>query len=155
MRQPQVFEYAHKNPVENVPAFVDVASIKVYTGRDSRHPKPVIGSIETMIVKDRRRSDRLRVALPIEISWHSPGGEYLKARVDTQDVSAHGALLRAKADFLPQLGQIARIYTLEGEKHGIARVMRMEPSPLHGWTLVAIELNEPRESLWGNNLAGF
>jgi len=96
---------------------------------------------------ERRRSQRIPMVKPVEVAWHTEEGIYVKKKAQTEEVSAHGALLRAEHD-LPVRGVIAL-------KHGtatnwaMAQVARCCPARPDGQTQVAVELTVPSEAFWG------
>ena len=96
---------------------------------------------------ERRRSQRIPMVKPIEVAWHTEEGIYVKKQAQTEEVSAHGALLRAEQD-LPVRGVIAL-------KHGtatnwaMAQVARCCPARPDGQAQVAVELTVPSEAFWG------
>ncbi len=96
---------------------------------------------------ERRRSQRIPMVKPVEVAWHTEEGIYVKARAQTEEVSAHGALLRAEHD-LPVRGVVA-LKQGTATNWAMARVARCCPTRPDGQTQVAVELTVPSEAFWG------
>ena len=96
---------------------------------------------------ERRRSQRIPMVKPVEVAWHTEEGIYVKKQAQTEEVSAHGALLRAEHD-LPVRGVIA-LKQGTATNWAMAQVARCCPARPDGQTLVAVELTVPSEAFWG------
>ena len=59
----------------------------------ARHPSGSTGEIP-LAGAERRRSRRIPLVMPMEVTWATPEGVRIKHHALTEEVSAHGAVLR-------------------------------------------------------------
>ena len=97
--------------------------------------------------KGRRRSQRFYLLIPLEVMWATKENAQIKEPAETEEVNAHGALLRAEHD-LPVRGVIA-LKQGTATNWAMARVARCCPARPDGQTQVAVELTVPSEAFWG------
>lgn len=95
----------------------------------------------------RRGSQRIYAATSVEVGWHTDEGKYVTEHADTENVSAHGGLLRMKHGF--PIRQVVDLSPTHATNWTRARVMRCDPPRREGWTSVAVELAVPSEGFWG------
>jgi hypothetical protein len=95
---------------------------------------------------DRRRSPRLQAVTSVRVAWHNQEGSYARVQAETEDVSAHGALLRMDRELPPR--SVVVLNHGPASNWTMARVMRSGPARPDGWTPVAVELAVPSESFW-------
>jgi hypothetical protein len=75
------------------------------------------------------------------------GGERVKEAAETEEVNAHGALLRMRAH-LPLKTLVVLTHRITN-KSTAARVVRTSPAQEDGKLRIAVELDEPSETFWG------
>jgi len=61
--------------------------------------------VKPAFAKERRRSPRGQLVVPVQLEWTTDTGEYIEVNGETEIVSAHGALIRLKtaADIAPEV----------------------------------------------------
>ncbi len=98
---------------------------------------------------ERRRSQRVRLAIPVEVGWTQEDGARVNEHAETEVLNAHGALLRMKPHFpIPIDVELSRPRTRLSTQ---ARVVGFrEPTP-KGLLGVAVELAAPSQTFWGVN----
>ena len=96
---------------------------------------------------ERRRSQRVRLAIPVEVSWTQDDGVPVNEHAETEVLNAHGALLRMKPHF-----PIPIDVELSKPREGLSTPARVvgfrEPAP-GGLLGVAVELAAPSQTFWG------
>ncbi len=96
---------------------------------------------------ERRRSQRLSLTIPMEVSWTGEEGAAVNEPAETEVLNAHGALLRTKPHF-----PIPLLIKLRCQRTGMSTEARVvgfqEPSP-EGMLRMAVELSSPSQSFWG------
>ncbi len=95
---------------------------------------------------ERRRSQRVHLAIPVEVGWQEDH-EHVSEHAETEVLNAYGALLRMK----PHL-PIPIDVELSRPREGLSTPARVvgfrEPTP-KGLLGVAVELAAPSETFWG------
>lgn len=97
--------------------------------------------------KERRRSQRVHFVRSVKVTSHTEHGAYITEDAETEDVSAHGGLLRMKHGF--PVRRIVGLTHSRATNVTLARVMRCGPTTREGWIPVALELAVPNETFWG------
>ncbi len=97
------------------------------------------------VEKERRRSQRVLLVIPIEVEWTTKEGKSTKEAAETEIVSAHGALLRMKSR-IPLSIEIT-LYQRRVRQSTRARVVGVSSRP--DGERVAVELSIPSWSFWG------
>jgi hypothetical protein len=92
----------------------------------------------------RRRSERLRLAVPVEVSWHSDPGVRNIENGETEIVSAHGLLVRMNRP-LPYR-HVVSVRPKHGSDWTLARVVWCGPEGK--CAKVAMEFATPSDELW-------
>src|SRR5579859_169714 len=94
---------------------------------------------------NRRRSERVRLQIPIVVMTESVEHEPMEEETQTVVVNAHGGLMKLQMEVLA--GQpIVLMHPRSGVK-AAARVVRVE-NPPGGFTAVAFEFKEPSAKFW-------
>ncbi len=102
------------------------------------------------IEKERRRSDRYPLVIPIHLKWPSPGGEPHSAHAQGREANLHGGLLEfMEADRYPAEGTEAELTNLVSGHQAKARVSAIRRSSSGALLGVAVELLPPNEEFWG------
>lgn len=96
---------------------------------------------------EKRRSQRLPLMKPVEVALSLADGTYLIHAGQTQNASAHGALLTMKQE-IPRETLVAIRARPEGS-WAAARIARCESRQEAGLVPVGVELLYPREEFWG------
>jgi hypothetical protein len=87
------------------------------------------------------------LVVPVDVAWVKQGGVRVKESAETEEVNAHGALLRMSAPLsLKALIVLTHRIT---NKSTPARVVRTGTPQEDGKVRVAVELEEPSETFWG------
>jgi hypothetical protein len=96
---------------------------------------------------DRRRSQRVHLAIPVEVGWTQEDGSPVSEHAETEVLNAYGALLRMK----PHL-PIPIDVELSKPREGLSTPARVvgfrKPTP-KGLLGVAVELAAPSQTFWG------
>lgn len=96
--------------------------------------------------REKRRSQRVLLVIPVEVSWTSSDGEYIQEQAHTEVVNAHGCLLRMTTDkFIPLALEVNNPQTRAAAK---ARVVCFRGAR-EGAVEFAVELHSPNQTLWG------
>ncbi len=95
---------------------------------------------------EKRKSQSKTVFLQVEVAWVHRDGTRTKENGVTEEVSAHGAVLRIKTR--PPLNVEIDLTNTHTGKSTKARVVRVRPS-VGGQQRVAVELAEPSYLFWG------
>ena len=96
---------------------------------------------------DRRRSTRVLLVIPVEVSWTSKDGLHVQEHAETEVVSQHGALLRMGTR-LPAATQLDLRRPATGQASK-AKVVGVGNPSSDGLARVAVELVMPSDSFWG------
>jgi len=100
--------------------------------------------------EERRKSQRVYLAVPLEIYWEDAGQEKHWERGTTEVISSTGTIVRVKRSPTPPaeilLTHLMRKVSTQ------ARVVTLLPMQEEGVTRVAIELAEPSDTFWGVSL---
>jgi hypothetical protein len=104
----------------------------------------------TRIGKERRRSDRYPLVIPIHLKWPGLGGEPHSAHAQAREANLHGGLLEfVEADAYPIEGTEAELLNLVSNQKAKARVSAIRRSSTGALLGVAVELLSPNEEFWG------
>ena len=95
---------------------------------------------------EKRKSQRKAVFLQVEIAWVQPDGTRTKENGVTEEVSAHGAVLRMKTS--PPMSVEIELTNTHTGKSTKARIVGVHRS-VGGQKRVAVELAEPSYVFWG------
>jgi hypothetical protein len=101
---------------------------------------------ETTQVANKRRSERVRLKVPVLLSLTSREGIVTEESTCTQVVNAHGGLLGLEMEV-----SAGREFLLTNSKTGVSRecsVVRTEPSPAGLGLLVAFQFATPSPDFW-------
>ena len=102
------------------------------------------------IEKERRRSDRYPLVIPIHLKWPGMGAEPLSAHAQGKEANLHGGLLEfMETDRYPTEGTEAELTNLVSGQKAKARVSAIRRSPTGAMLGVAVELLPPNEEFWG------
>jgi hypothetical protein len=100
--------------------------------------------------KERRRSDRYPLIIPIHLKWPGLGGEPHSAHAQAKEANLHGGLLEfMDADRFPAEGTEAELMNLVSSHKAMARVSAIRRSSTGAVLGVAVELLPPNEEFWG------
>ena len=97
--------------------------------------------------KDRRRSQRVLIVIPVNVSWTTKDGVRVKEEAHTEVVSRHGALLRMKGS-LP-VGAKVELNRHRTGHTSQAQVVWSGKPDAEGIGRVAVELTETSDEFWG------
>ncbi len=97
---------------------------------------------------EQRRSQRVLLVIPVEVRWTLQDGVRVTEHAETEEVNAHGALLRMKTHLrISTEMELSRPRTHQSAKAKVVGI-RGEAGP--GWlNPVAVELAAPSETFWG------
>ena len=102
------------------------------------------------IEKERRRSDRYPLVIPIHVKWPDRTGEPQSAHAQAREANLHGGLLEfVDADTFPSEGMEAELLNLVSGHKARARVTSIRRSSTGALSGVAVELLPPDEEFWG------
>ena len=96
---------------------------------------------------ERRRSRRVVLFIPVELAWTAPDGTNVKEEAVTEEISAHGAVLRMETD--PPVEVEAELTNRRTGKSTRARVVRIRDPERDQLTRVIVELDVPSDTFWG------
>jgi hypothetical protein len=102
-------------------------------------------TVSTMEGRNRRRSERVVLRVPLHLSTKMPGGKRVCIEAHTLVVNAHGGLLDVGLELLAK--QQVLLSNTRTEKVATARVVRVEGSQ-EGRFSVAVEFEFPAPSFW-------
>ena len=102
---------------------------------------------------ERRRSMRVLLAIAVKVSWKAESGEQVKEEAETEEVNAHGAILRMKTQ-PPATREIELVHCGTGSSSTARVVALRNPTP-EGLHRVAVELSAPVETFWGISILAF
>lgn len=97
--------------------------------------------------RDRRRSQRVLIIIPVNVSWTTKDGVRVKEEAHTEVVSRHGALLRLKGS-LP-VGAKVELSRHHTGHSSHAKVVWSGKPDVEGVGRVAVELSETSDEFWG------
>src|SRR6266851_2446020 len=118
------------------------ASTSVFTGAHD--------SSGTRIEKERRRSDRYHLVIPIHMNWRGPGGERYSAHAQAREANLHGGFLEfMETEKYPADGTELELTNLVSGNKAKARVSGIRRSSQDAPLGVAVELLPPMEEFWG------
>ncbi len=98
---------------------------------------------------NRRRSQRVYLLIPLEVSWTTLENVQVKEPAETEEVNAHGALLWVKTP-LPAGTRVKLTHGHTGNST-IARVVAERILRPTGHRQVSVELAVPSYTFWGVN----
>ncbi len=96
---------------------------------------------------NRRRSQRVYLLIPLEVSWTTIENAQIKEPAETEEVNAHGALLRVKNS--PPAGTRVKLTHGHTGNSTLARVISERKLSPTGYRQVAVELTAPSYAFWG------
>jgi hypothetical protein len=99
----------------------------------------------TMEERNRRRSERVVLRVPVGLSALMPDGKRISIEAHTLVVNAHGGLLDVGTEMVR--GQRIRLSNLKTEIVTTGRVVRAE-GPVEGRFSVAFEFESPAPHFW-------
>lgn len=100
-----------------------------------------------MVTKERRRSTRVSLSIPLQVKWTNPEGKMREEQTLTEVLNGAGARIRLKSPV--HLGLEMEIVNLDNQESALARVVwASEHSPQDGQR-VGIEFLTPRAAFWG------
>ena len=99
----------------------------------------------TMEERNRRRSERVVLRVPVGLSALMPDGKQISIEAHTLVVNAHGGLLNVGVEMVR--GQRIRLSNLKTEIVTTGRVVRVE-GPEEGRFSVAFEFESPAPHFW-------
>ena len=99
--------------------------------------------------KGRRRSQRIYLLIPLEVTWITKENAQIKERAETEEVNAHGALLWVKNP--PPAGTAVKLTHGHTGNSTIARVVAERNLRPTGHRQVSVELAVPSYAFWGVN----
>jgi hypothetical protein len=104
----------------------------------------------THIEKERRRSDRYPLVIPIHMKWPGLAGQPQTAHAQGKEANLHGGLLEfVSTERYPAEGTEAELTNLVSGHKAMARVSAIRRSSTGALTGVAVELLPPNEEFWG------
>jgi hypothetical protein len=104
----------------------------------------------TRIEKERRRSDRYPLVIPIHLKWLGRGGEPHSSHAQAKEANFHGGLLEfMDPDQSPPVGTETELTNLVSSQKVKARVSAIRSSSTGALFGVAVELLPPNEEFWG------
>jgi len=98
---------------------------------------------------EHRRSKRFHVSVAAEVKWHGPGGARITEKAHTEEVNAHGGLLRMNT--YPNVGAIIELNNIVSAEWVEGRVLAMRGSTADVAQGIVVELCVPSETFWGMN----
>ena len=99
--------------------------------------------------KGRRRSQRIYLLIPLEVTWTTMENAQIKERAETEEDNAHGALLWVKNS--PPAGTTVKLTHGHTGNSTIARVVAERNLRPTGYRQVSVELTVPSYAFWGVN----
>ena len=99
--------------------------------------------------KGRRRSQRIYLLIPLEVTWTTMENAQIKEPAETEEVNAHGALLWVKNP--PPAGTRVKLTHGHTGNSTIARVVAERNLRPTGYRQVSVELAAPSYTFWGVN----
>ena len=102
----------------------------------TRHPSGLTAEIPAAGA-ERRRSRRIPLVMPMEVTWATPDGVRIKQHALTEEVSAHGAVLRMIT--CPPLSAELELSRPHNSSSTEARVVGRRNPGLDGLVRIAVE----------------
>ncbi|HLE81711.1 MAG TPA: PilZ domain-containing protein [Dehalococcoidia bacterium] len=99
--------------------------------------------------KERRRSPRVELVVPVQLEWTTDTGEYIEVNGETEIVSAHGALIRLKT--AEDIASEVRIRNRQTGKVAWSSVVSEYPAK-GDQRRVAFVLSTPDGTFWGGGV---
>jgi hypothetical protein len=100
--------------------------------------------------KERRRSDRYPLVIPIHLKWPGPGGVLHSAHAQAREANLHGGLLESMdAERYPAEGTEVELMNLVSGQTAKARISAIRRSSTSALLAVTVELLPPNEAFWG------
>lgn len=96
---------------------------------------------------ERRRSQRALLVIPVNLTWATEDGVRVTEQAQTEEINAHGALLRMKS-CLPTSMEVELSHPRTHQSTRARVVGTRHPEP-DGSVRVAVELAVPSETFWG------
>src|SRR5260370_2193209 len=104
----------------------------------------------TRIEKERRRSDRYHLVIPVHMNWQGPSGERYSAHAQAREANLHGGFLEfMEAERYPTDGTELELTNLVSGNKAKARVSGIRRTSQDAPLGVAVELLPPMEDFWG------
>jgi len=98
-------------------------------------------------MRERRRSERVLIRVPIQVRGVAPDGSELKEEAEAVVVSRFGALLRTNKPLKKGSGlTVTNTFSREAEEFRVVWVSEKQPD---GRWDVGVEAVHPREDFWG------
>jgi len=101
-------------------------------------------------VVERRKSRRLPVTVPVEVSWRGPNGLALKEEATARQVNENGAFL--KMSKYPEVGSRVTLANFLSAQTAEARVLAAPNTRSGVASGIVVELVVPSEVFWGIDL---
>ena len=96
--------------------------------------------------KERRRSERKVIHLPVELVGELPDGQPARSMAEVVAISSHGALIKSQADF--RRDSTVKILNPANSRDAEFRVVWTTPVPLEASFNIGVESETPVSSLW-------
>ena len=96
--------------------------------------------------KERRRSERKVIHLPVELEGELPDGQSARSLAEVVAVSSHGALIKSQADF--RRDSTLKILNPANSRDAEFRVIWTSPVPLEASFNIGVESDTAVSSLW-------
>jgi len=97
--------------------------------------------------KDRRRSQRVLIVIPVLVAWTNKDGVRIKEEAHTEVISRHGAMLRLKGSMA--MGAEVEVTRPQVHQSTKARVVWVGKPDAEGFVRVGLELTVPSAEFWG------
>ena len=98
--------------------------------------------------REQRRSQRVHVAVPVDVAWKTSDGVRHSEHAESEVVNAYGGLLQMNEPY-PPIKQVVELSHLPKHQSSRARVVWvMEPEDGKP-ARVAVELATPSQAFWG------
>ena len=126
-------------------------ALALYTGSERRGPvikKRPMNSEGREV--ERRKSRRLPVTVPVEVSWRGPNGLALKEEATARQVNENGAFL--KMSTYPEVGTRVTLANFLSAQTAEARVLAAPNTRSGVGGGIVVELVVPSEVFWGIDL---
>jgi PilZ domain len=109
-------------------------------------PRHSPGQSNITEARSRRRSERVVLRIPLQLSAELPDGRRINVEAHTLVVNAHGGLLDVGMEMVR--GQQIRLRNLKTEIFTSGRVLRVEKAEEGGHFSVAFEFEAPCPQFW-------
>ncbi len=97
--------------------------------------------------KDRRRSQRVLIVIPVLMSWTNKDGVRIKEEAQTEVISRHGAMVRVKGSMM--MGSDVELTRPQVHQSTKAKVVWVGKPDAEGFVRVGLELTIPTPEFWG------